>query len=159
MPCCFGIDLAANVLGNSHKVTQKKQKLGDKPIVQEGELMQECGLTNEPVERRSEHRKQGCQYHSVEFSIDGLELPYIFKIWNIASMSMCVLVKEDSDILLRLKLGDTLNIKYYSVGSIDPPKYLETAIRHITKSEQGRFKGHYLVGLEILETQDKKKVY
>ena len=121
--------------------------------------MQEGGLTNKPAERRSEHREQVYQYHSVEFSINGLELPYVFKIWNIASMSMCVLVKEDSDILPRLKVGDRLNIKYYSTGSIDPPKYQETAIRYITKGEQGRFKGHYLVGLEILETQDQKKIH
>jgi hypothetical protein len=113
--------------------------------------MKECAVTN--MERRSEHRKQVCQYYSVEFSINGLELPYHFKIWNIASTSMCVLVREDSDILPRLNVGDTLNMKYYSTDSVYPSDCLQTAIKHITKNDHGRFKGHYLVGLEIQETQ------
>ena len=106
------------------------------------------------VKRRSEHRKRLNQYFSVELSIDGLDFPYQFKIRNIASTSMCVLVKEDSDILPLLKAGDRLNMKYYSYGSVYPPEYLETVIRHITKNDQGRFKGHYVVELEILENQD-----
>ena len=113
--------------------------------------MKECAFTNKLLEKRSEYRKQVHQYHSVEFSIDGLEFSYQFRIRNMASMSMCVLVKEDSDILPRLKVGETLNMKYYSTGSVYPPEYLETAIRHITKDDQGRFKGHFLVGLEILD--------
>ena len=115
--------------------------------------MKERALTNRPVERRSEHRKQVHQYYSVEFSINGLDLSYQFKIWNIASTSMCVLVREDSDILPRLKVGDTLNMKYYSTDSVYPSDYLQTAIIHVTKNDQGRFKGHYLVGLEIQESQ------
>jgi len=106
------------------------------------------------VEKRSEPRKKVDQYYSAEFSFGGLLLPYQFKIWNIAPKSMCVLIKEDSDILSRLKVGDTLDVKYYSTGSQYPSDYLKTAIRHITKNDQGRFKGHYLVGLEILENQD-----
>ena len=121
--------------------------------------MHESGLTNKFVDRTSEHVQQVFKYHSVEFSIDGLDLPYLFKIWNIASMSMCVLVKEDSDILPRLNVGDRLNIKYYSKSLTDTPEYQETAIRHITKNEHGRFKGHYLVGLEILKTQDQKRIH
>jgi len=116
--------------------------------------MKECAVTNKLSERRSEHREQVHQYYSVEFSIDGLDLPYLFKIWNIASTYMCVLVKEDSNILPLLKVGDTLNMKYYSTGSVHPPEYLKTAIRHITRNDQGQFKRHYLVGLEILESQD-----
>ncbi len=113
--------------------------------------MKEFAVTNRLVERKSEGRKREHQYYSVEVSIDGLGLSYQFRIRNIASMSMCVLVKEDSDIVPRLKVGDTLNMKYYSTGSVYPPEYLETAIRHITKDDQGRFKGHFLVGLEILD--------
>jgi len=116
--------------------------------------MKECAVTNKLVDRRPECREQVHQYYSVEFSINGLDHPYLFKIWNVASMSMSILVKEDSDILPLLKVGETLNMKYYSTCSVYPPDYLETAIRHITKNDQGQFKGHYFVGLEILESQD-----
>ena len=113
-------------------------------------------MINKTLERKSEDTREGLPYYSVEMAIEGLDLSYQFRIWNVASTPMCVLVKEDSDILPRLKVGETLNMKYYSTGSIHPPEYWETAIRHITKNDHGRFKGHYLVGLEILHTQDWK---
>jgi hypothetical protein len=116
--------------------------------------MKEYAVSNRLVERRSEPRRQPHQYYSVEFSTNALDLTYQFKIWNMSSTSMCVLVREDSDILPCLKVGDTLNMKYYSTDSVYPSDYVQTAIRHITKDDQGRFKGHYLVGLEILESQN-----
>lgn len=103
------------------------------------------------VERRSEPRREPDSYHSVELSIDGLEFSYQFKLHNIASKSMCVIIKEGSQILPRLKVGDTLNMRFYSKDSPYPSRSLATAIRHITKNESGRLKGHYLVGLEIIE--------
>ena len=111
-------------------------------------------MINKTLERKSEDTREGHPYYSVEMAIKGLDLSYQFRTWNAASTPMCVLVKEGSDILPRLKVGETLNMKYYSTGSVHPPEYLETAIRHITKNDQGRFKGHYLVGLEILESQN-----
>jgi hypothetical protein len=105
----------------------------------------------ENFERRSEPRTRIDQYHSVEFSVDGLDFAYQFKIWNIASSSICLLIKESSEILPRLNVGDTLNMRYYSDDSTLPHGELATQIRHITKNNEGRLKGHYLVGLEILE--------
>lgn len=118
--------------------------------------IRELAVINKTLERKSEDTKRGHQYYSVEMAIEGLDFSYQFRIWNVASTPMCVLVKEDSDILPRLKVGETLNMKYYPTGSIHPPEYWETAIRHITKNDHGRFKGHYLVSLEILHTRDWK---
>ncbi|MEW6669233.1 MAG: hypothetical protein AB1512_28810 [Thermodesulfobacteriota bacterium] len=101
-------------------------------------------------ERRSEPRKKPDQYHSAEFSFEGPDVNYQFRIWNTASSSMCVLVKENSEVLSLLKVGDTVKVKYYSPDSLYPSEGLSTVIRHITRNEQGRFKGHFLVGLEIL---------
>jgi hypothetical protein len=116
--------------------------------------MNNCAVTSRLLERRSEKQKQADEYYSAEFSVNGLEVRYQFKLWNIASMPMCVLVKEDSNILPQLQVGTTLNVKYYTSNSTHPPECLQTAIRHITKNDQGRFKGHYFVGLEILEAQE-----
>jgi len=100
------------------------------------------------------------QFHSVEFSIRGLNVSYQFKIWDMFSSCMCILVKEYSDILPRLKVGDTWNMKYYSnASSVYRPECLKTVIRHIIKNDQGRFKGHYLVGLEILEKQNRNRIH
>ena len=90
-------------------------------------------------------------YYSAEFVLDGLEVPYQFKVWEKAPRAVSVLVKENSDILQQLKVGDTLNVKYYSMTSAYPCEWQRTAVRHITLNDRGRLKGHYLVGLEIIE--------
>ena len=113
--------------------------------------MKEYAVAEGVEEKVFQPGNHGEHYHSAEFSIDGLDIPYQFKIWDSASKSMYVLVKENSDILSRLSVGDTLNVKYYSSGSKYTGKCLETAIKQITKNDQGRFKGHYSVDIEILE--------
>ena len=105
-------------------------------------------------ERRSEPRSIIDRYYSVEFSLSGCSFVYQFKIWNISTKGICVLVKEDSDLLNHLKVGDILNLKYYTTDSSKPIEFLKTEIKHITRDEQGRFKGVYLVGLSILGNQD-----
>lgn len=111
--------------------------------------MERNAVTNAWKERRSEPRTKVDQYHSAEFVFEGSELHYQFRIWDTASSSMCVLVKENSEVLPLLKVGDTLKVKYYSSNSQCPSETLQTIIRHVTRNDQGRFKGHYLVGLEI----------
>jgi len=111
--------------------------------------MEGNAVKNNWKERRSEPRTRAEQYHSAEFVFEGRELHYQFRIWDTASSSMCVLVKENSEALPLLRVGDTLKVKYYSSNSQCPSETLQTVIRHVTRNDQGRFKGHYLVGLEI----------
>jgi hypothetical protein len=89
------------------------------------------------------------QYRSVEFSIEGLEYLHQFPIWNSEPTSMFVLIREDSEVVGRLKVGDVMKMKYYTDDNVCPTKYMDTEIRHITKDDEGRFRGHYLVGLSI----------
>jgi hypothetical protein len=99
--------------------------------------------------RKMDVPKQAFPYYSVEFSIEGLNAMYQFKLWNIRPRGMYFLVREDSNVLTRLKEGDRMAMKYYPSDSADPPRYLDTSVRHIIRNEQGRFKGHYSVRLEI----------
>ena len=119
--------------------------------------MKDHTVNNKPVAKISDHRANLEKYYSVEISVNGLNVPYQFKIWQITSRCVWVLVKEDSDILPLVKLGDTLNIKCYPANRAFAPDIKDTTIRHITMYDQGRCKGHYLVGLEILESQDRKE--
>ncbi|MCK4485159.1 MAG: hypothetical protein KAU38_00170 [Desulfobacterales bacterium] len=48
---------------------------------------------------------------------------------------------------------NTVSFLCYPTDSSSPPEYLKTQIKHITKDEQGQFKGHSLVGLLVLEKQ------
>lgn len=91
------------------------------------------------------------QYYSVEFTAINFTSLYQFKIWNLGPESMCVLVKETSGILEALRVGDRLNMKYYTTDSHCPTTLQETEIKYIKKEDNGRFKGHFLIGLTILE--------
>ena len=102
-------------------------------------------------DKRSEARSRTGKYSSVEFSTNKEVFTYQFKIRDIASSGIGILVNERSAVLKSLKVGDVLNMKYYPLNLSDQPEYIETEIKHITKDEKGRFKGHYLVGLLGLE--------
>jgi len=95
--------------------------------------------------------KETAKFYSAEVKIEGLNFAYQFKIWNIPSKPICFMIREDSEILQCLKAGDSLDVKYYSSNPVYSSEYHKTVIREITKEDQGRFKGHYLVGLEISE--------
>jgi hypothetical protein len=111
-------------------------------------------MGDESQDKRSKPRTILDRYYSVEFSLSEVEFLYQFKIWNISQQGICVVVKEGSEILNHLKVGDILEMKYYPTDKQGSTEALRTEIRHITKDEQGRFKGHYLVGLSILERDE-----
>ncbi len=107
--------------------------------------------TYEEAERRTINRSRVDQYSIVEFSVEGVAHLYQFKIWNISPLGVGVLVTHGSEVLKHLKVGDILDMKYYRQQPSEQPEQLKTEIKHITKDDQGRFKGNYLVGLSILE--------
>ncbi len=98
-------------------------------------------------ERRAEMRAMDGRYYSVQFTTEGLDSFYQFKLWNISPKGMCILVKEDSEVLNHLKVGDTIQMTYYLADSPGVSENIKTEIKHITKNDDGRFKGHYLIGL------------
>jgi len=110
-------------------------------------------MTNNFEEKRSEPRTVIDQYYSVDFSIGNESFLYQFKIWDLSSRGICLLIKEDSPVLDHLNVGDIVKMKYYEADSSTPGEYLNTEIIHITKDEEGRFKGHYIVGISIPEDQ------
>lgn len=112
-------------------------------------------MTNDNIEKRSEPRTELDKYHSVEFRASEEGSLYKFKIWNISSKGMCLLVREDSETMKELQVGTVLEMKYYTTNFSKPAEKLKTEIRHITKENEGRFKGHFLVGLSVLEAPEK----
>lgn len=104
-------------------------------------------------EKRSELRAKPEKYHSVEFEVPESECLYQFKIWNVSSKGSCLLARDDSDVLKKIEVGDVFDMKFYPSDLSLPPEMLKTKIIHITPEKQGRFKGHYLVGLLILKIQ------
>ncbi len=101
-------------------------------------------------ERRSETRAADFRYYSVQFRTEGLDSFYQFKLWNISPKGMCILVKEDSEVLQHLNVGDHIEMTYFLTDSQGAFEKQRTQIIHITKNQDGRFQGHYLIGLAIL---------
>lgn len=108
-------------------------------------------MTNDGLEKRAETRTELEKYHSVEFKVQEQGNLYQFKIWNISAKGMCLLVRDDSEVLSDLEVGRILDMKYYTTDFSQPAEALKTEIKHITKEEEGRFKGHVLVGLFVLD--------
>jgi len=103
------------------------------------------------TDRRIEPRRIVDEYYSVEFSISGIEMTYQFKIWNISTKGLCLVVRPESDILRHLKVGETIQMKFYREIASKPADFINTKIYHITKDDTGKFRDHYLIGLGIAQ--------
>jgi len=102
-------------------------------------------------EKRSEVRQIVDRYFSVEFSVPGLDLVYQFKLWDISEKGMCILIREDSDVIPRLKEGDTISMDYQYENDPAGRDRIDTEVIHITPCHDGKYRGHCMVGLRILK--------
>lgn len=110
-------------------------------------------ITGYSEERRSEPRNVLELSSSVEIDL-GRPIPiFQFKLRDLSSNGACVLVKEGSSMLSNIEIGRTLKMKYSSAEAPKSIEFLKAEIKHITKQDEGRFKGHYLVGLSIVDKQ------
>ena len=89
------------------------------------------------------------KYYSVQFSLSRMDPAYLFKLRNISSNGLCILVKQDSTVFRQLNEGDILDMEYNPTESSDPTKLLKTQIT--SKNCYDRFKGHSLVELSIID--------
>ena len=105
------------------------------------------------VDRGYKPARRFGKYHSVEFSVEGFEYAHQFRIWISEPASMFVLVKQSSLLLKRLKVGDMMKMKYYTNDSLPQAEYVDTKICHIIKEDQGKFRGHCLIGLAVAEAR------
>lgn len=114
-----------------------------------GGLM-ETNRTNETLpERRSEPRETDTEYFSVQFTPEGLDSSYQFKLWNLSQSGMCIIVKKESRLLEHLSVGDSFEMTFYRSESDGKSDTVKTTIKHITPNAEGRFSGHCFVGLAV----------
>jgi hypothetical protein len=104
---------------------------------------------DEGINKRSEKRELIREYYSVEISIEGAEHVNQFVIYDMSASGLCLLIKEDSNVLNRIKVGEKYKMKYYPVNLLDNVKYIDTRICHITRSKNSSLAGHYMVGLAL----------
>lgn len=90
-------------------------------------------------------------FYSVEIKIDGADYLYQFKLWKTPGEPAFILVKEGSGLTNWIHPGDAIPMTYYSENLACPKRQLQTRIRGIHRQDEGRFRGHYIVTLDILE--------
>jgi len=90
-------------------------------------------------------------YTCVEFHIQDMGAVYQSKIWKVPLKGLFFLVKEGSSVLAHLRTGAEIKARYTPANRRKPGDYIKTKIRYIIQEQTGRFKGHYLVGLALLE--------
>ncbi len=103
------------------------------------------------IDRRGAERAPEKKFYSVQFAVKDLGYFYQFKIRDVSTLGLCILVDENSKVLKHLQVGDVLEMKYYLSESMGTTETFKTEIRHITKDADKRFKGHYQIGLELLD--------
>lgn len=87
---------------------------------------------------------------TVEFFIDNLNRTYEFKLWGNTLTSMFILVREDSQIIDHINVGETYGTIYRNQNGSQSSRNLNTKIKYFDKISEGRFKGHYLAGLSVV---------
>jgi hypothetical protein len=117
-------------------------------------IMKKNSVGDNSQEKRYETRTVLDQYYSVEFRLKDIASTYQFKLRDISSKGLGVLVPKESEVLKYLKVGDMLDMKYLAPESAGLSQSLKTQIVHITQKDQDPFKGHFLMGLLIIEKQD-----
>ena len=105
------------------------------------------------LEKRSETRHIPKGFHGASIKLVGVPL-YQFKLKDTSDHGATILVKENSFMMNYLKVGQTLKINFSSDLESDHNGEFETEIMHITKVDKGRYNGHYLVGVRILDKRD-----
>jgi len=102
-------------------------------------------------DRRPETRTVLDRYYSVEFQLEETGNVYQFKLRDMSSKGLGILVNKGSAVLKHLKVGDTLNMKYIPPESVGLSESLKTQIAHITLKDEDPFKGHFIIGLFITQ--------
>ena len=109
-----------------------------------------------PADRRSEIRENLEKIKSLELKLPDLPI-YVFRVKDTSPNGICFLVKEDSDILNHIKVGQILDMKYYSEDITKPSGVFISEIKHITKADKHPYQSHHLVGLMVLEKRNQSR--
>ena len=105
----------------------------------------------ETAERRSETREPGKEDYNAEIKMLGYPV-YQVKIADISLTGAGIVVKADSSLLPLLTMGRVLDVRLHSnerdqTGDV---KNFKAEVIHISEVTTGRYKGHRLVGLQML---------
>lgn len=105
------------------------------------------------TERRAKHRRTQLRNYRIEIKLTSAPI-YQFRVNDVSPEGAGILIKEDSKFLSMIEVGQIVDTEFISPKGTDPAGNYRAEIRHITKPNKGKNKGHFLVGLKILEKLD-----
>jgi hypothetical protein len=97
-------------------------------------------------------------YYRAEIRLSHCDLPYQFKLRDLNEAAASFMVNNNSSFLDTFKIGTEVQMKCWTNTRMQTIKYFRAKISNITKQEDKPFKGHSMVGLELMENQDLKLV-
>jgi hypothetical protein len=101
-------------------------------------------------EKRILPRSIGLTTHQVEIKLVGKPI-YQFKVRDVSPVGASFLVRDDSGFLNLIEVNQIIDIEFISQEGSRPSGIYQAEIKHISRSDNGRFKGHRLVGISIFE--------
>jgi hypothetical protein len=104
---------------------------------------------NNTFEKKYQTLKKADDFYRAEIKLSKFDLIYQLKLRELNGNEACFLIKKDSAIFNKLKVGKVLEMKYWTAGKINTIKFVTAKIENITKQNQELFNSHYLVYLSI----------
>ena len=101
-------------------------------------------------EKRADFRRTQLRNYRIEIKLIG-EPIYQFRVTDVSLNGAGILIKEDSDFLDLIKVGQIVDADFISPQGTDPVGNHRVKIKHISKPVKGKNEGHCVVGLSILE--------
>jgi hypothetical protein len=105
--------------------------------------------TSHDPERRQEPRSAKLSNHRAEFKFPGVPV-YQLKVRDISAKGAGIVVRADSNFLTMIQIGQELNVNLLLPKESGPSGHYQSRIEHISELNQGRFKGHRVVGISML---------
>ena len=104
----------------------------------------------QPPDRRIEPRVTKLSNHRVEFKFTGVPV-YQLIVRDLSANGAGIVARPDSKILNMIRIGQELDVKLISfAGATGPSGHYRSRIEHISELKEGRFRGHMVVGLSLL---------
>jgi hypothetical protein len=120
--------------------------------------MIQTACIDHPMRGEYKHLRKADSYYRAEIKLSPCDLPYQFKLRDLNEAAACFIVNKDSSFLDTFKIGTEVQMKCWTNARMQTIKYFKAKISNITKQEEKPFKGHCMVGLTLMETQDLKLV-
>jgi len=107
-------------------------------------------------ERRYRPRSMELSNPMAEIKLSGSPI-YMLKVRDLSDKGVGVIVKSDSSLLKMIEIGQELNVRLILPRHYTGPSgNFRARVEHVSEIQEGRFKGHMIVGLSLLTGMNSK---